>query len=574
MRNLSRALLAAPKVGCAALAASIAVALTPSAVDAQDGAGAGGRSEIFAGGELESYLRYLQLLGAAAPYPWSLRGFSPREVDAMLATGGRHPWAARYDLGPANGQSGTGVRVDLVLPTAQARLNSSFAYGNNDGALWAGRGLTLAAQAGVAVRWKALSATLAPVAFAAQNAPFRLQDNGQAGDLRFADGRMPGQVDRPQRFGSGVYARLDAGQSGVRADTRWVTAGVSTANQSWGPGDRDPLVLGNNAPGFLHVFAGTGQPLNLGVARVHGRVVWGALEQTSWSSVSGRSHFESLERPGTRRFASALVGVVMPRGLPGLELGGARFFHSPWRRGGPTGRDLRKPLEALFKSAVTGDVFTTDPYTDYDNQLASLFGRWLLPRQQFELFAEYYREDHSWDLRDYVNEPEHGAGYLLGARKAIVRSDSTFIALRAEIANQETRPQAQQRPEGLIYVHGYLRQGHTHRGQLLGADLGVGSAAASSFGFDSYTPRGRRSVTWTRNLRQVNTPPDWQGIYPRAPQEYRNAMDVTHALSGEMVRFRRATDLTAGAALVVNFNRHFTHDAVNAGLWMSVRHRF
>jgi len=569
MRILARALRAAPIVGCSALAA-LSVAAADSA-GAQERPRMGGRSELFAGSELETYLRYLQLLGASAPYPWSVRGFSPREVDALLAPGAAHPWAARYDLGAA-GAGGRGV--DLVLPTASARLNSSFPYGGNDGAVWAGRGLTLAAQAGVAVRWRALSATLAPVAFATQNATFPLQDNGLAGRLQFADGRMPEQVDRPQRFGDGVYARLDPGQSGVRVDTRWVAAGVSTANQTWGPGDRYPLILGNNAPGFLHVFAGTGSPVNLGIAHVHGRVMWGMLEQSSWSSVSGPTHFESLANPGTRRFASGLVGVVVPRGIPGLELGGARFFHSPWREGGPNASDLRKPLTVVFKNEVVDGDLASDPYTDYDNQLASLFGRWVLARQHFELFAEYYREDHSWDVRDFVNEPDHAAGYLVGARKAFVRGDSAFLAVRAEIANQESRPNAQQRPEGLIYVHGYLRQGHTHRGQLLGADIGVGSAAASSVGVDSYTPRGRRSFTWTRNLRQAGSPSDAQGLFPRAVREYPKTLDVVHALSGEMVRFRGSTDLTVGATALVNFNRNFANDELHAGLWVSMRRAF
>jgi hypothetical protein len=560
-------LLAARLLGCISLAAR--------AADGQQVRALGGRSEIFAGSELETYLRYLQLVGAGAPYPWSVRSFSPREVDAILAPDRPHPWAARYALGAAGAERRDGVRMDWVSPTAQARLNSTFPYGSNDGPVWSGRGLTLAAQGGVAVRWRALSATVAPVAFVTQNASFELQDNGLPGELRFADGRMPLQVDRPQRFGSGVYGRLDPGQSGIRADTRWVAAGLSSANQTWGPGDRYPLMLGNNAPGFLHLFAGTGEPVSLGVARVHARVMWGALEQSTWSSVRGPRHFESAARPGTRRFASGLVAVVMPRGLRGLELGGARFFHSPWRRGGPNGRDLRKPLEGLFKSGLTGDELAIDPYTDYDNQLASLFGRWLLARARFELFAEYYREDHSWDLRDFLNEPEHGAGYLLGARKAFVRGDSSFVALRAEIANQEARPQAQQRPEGLIYVHGYLRQGHTHRGQLLGADIGVGSAAAASVGVDAYTPRGRRSITWTRNLRQVSSPTmDSQGLLWRAGQEYPKALDVVHALSGELVRFRGATDLTAGVAAVVNFNRDFAHDRMQAALWTSVRRRF
>src|SRR5437868_2455577 len=59
---------------------------------------AGGRSEIFVDSDFERYLRYLQTDGQAALYPWSIRAFSPQEIDSILPVGGAHPWGARYDL--------------------------------------------------------------------------------------------------------------------------------------------------------------------------------------------------------------------------------------------------------------------------------------------------------------------------------------------------------------------------------------------------------------------------------------------------------------------------------------------
>src|SRR5688572_27483323 len=43
------------------------------------------RAEATAGSEAERYLRVLQVAGRAPLYPWSLRAFSPREVDALAA---------------------------------------------------------------------------------------------------------------------------------------------------------------------------------------------------------------------------------------------------------------------------------------------------------------------------------------------------------------------------------------------------------------------------------------------------------------------------------------------------------
>src|SRR2546428_13321324 len=83
----------------------------------------GGRAEVFAGGELENYLRYLQTLGLVSPYPWGLRAFSPPELDRMFPTDTAHPWAARYDLAP---RPAGGITVAWVSPTASLRAKSHF----------------------------------------------------------------------------------------------------------------------------------------------------------------------------------------------------------------------------------------------------------------------------------------------------------------------------------------------------------------------------------------------------------------------------------------------------------------
>ena len=234
----------------------MAVALasaTPKEMIAQ----AGGRSEIFAGSELENYVRLLQIDGKAALYPWSIRGFSPKEVDRLLAPGKNHPWARHFDLGPS---SDDGFEIDLVHPHLTTYFNSTFPWGANNGPVWAGRGVTASLQAGVAARYGPVSLTLAPMVFSAQNAGFGVQDNGQTGNLRFADGRFPTTIDRPQRFGDGAYSRFDLGQTTLRLDLPLVALGASTANQSWGPA-RSPILLSNNAAGFPHVFLGSSSPI-------------------------------------------------------------------------------------------------------------------------------------------------------------------------------------------------------------------------------------------------------------------------------------------------------------------------
>src|SRR6476620_59293 len=46
----------------------------------------GGRSEVFAGSEFESYLRYLQTLGKSKPTVWTIRSLEPSQNEAISPT--------------------------------------------------------------------------------------------------------------------------------------------------------------------------------------------------------------------------------------------------------------------------------------------------------------------------------------------------------------------------------------------------------------------------------------------------------------------------------------------------------
>src|SRR5207247_2147994 len=137
-----------------------------------------------------------------------------------------------------------------------------------------------------------------------------------------------GGVDRPDMFGRGSYKRIDPGQSTLSLDVLGVQAGFSTANESWGPMQDYPFLLGANAPGIPRVFFGTGNPINIFIGRFTGRVIYGRLDQSDLSPIQGSKYFVSATDPGRVRFASGFATAIQPRGLDGLEIGLARFVHS------------------------------------------------------------------------------------------------------------------------------------------------------------------------------------------------------------------------------------------------------
>jgi hypothetical protein len=512
--------------------------------------GAGNVREVFVGTETESYLRYSDLSDTSSTQAWSIRRLSPVQVSQLARSLGNHPWEARlgrFATSPAR------FEFSFLSPSGSLRFNSQFPYGSNDGPIWAGRGLTMSAQGGLYARFGPLSLTLLPTVFRAQNSEFPL-----------APSTLPcgcGQpiydfaVDRPQRFGAAAYQRFDPGQSEVRVEGLGLNVGFSTANEGWGPSVEYPFVIGNNAAGLPHFFVGSSRPFPVFVGRAHLRVIYGRLDQSDYSPVTGPKFYSSRLETGRVRFASGVVATFQPRGFDGLEIGGSRFIHSIWPRLGIPSSYIRKPLQAFLKVNQPG---IDQQLAGTDNQLASLFASWALREAGVELYAEYGREDNSYDLRDFAQEPDHQRAYSLGLTKVFGKRPSSFDVLRIEAMNFQLPSLATTgRGEGGIYVHTPIRQGHTNRGQLLGADIGVAAAAASTVRWDHYTSGGRWAVFWRRNVRLETGDP------ALAAAAMSQISDVLHAFGYERLKFTRRFDVTTSFTFMRDLSRDLANSRSN-----------
>ena len=328
-----------------------------------------------------------------------------------------------------------------------------------------------------------------------------------------------------------------------------LTAGASTANEIWGPMEKYPFLLGPNAAGFAHLFFGTSQPLNLLIGHLSTRVLYGRLDQSRYSTVQGSKYYSLPDEPGRIRFASGLLADFQPAGMTGLDVGFGRFIQSIWPPSGIPPSFLRKPFRAFLKADLSPTFDKT--LAGLDNELASAFFRWALPRSGVEVYGEYGREDHSYDYRDFAQEPDHQRSYGLGIRKVLQRSDTSLSGFRAELINfQEPALARTGRGEGSIYIHGSIRQGQTNRGQLLGAPVGVRAAAGSTVAYDHYLPSGHWAVKWERTVRQ----------------ETDSSSDVLQALGFERTRFGRRLDVRWEVTLMRDLNRNYSGDATNLNL--------
>jgi hypothetical protein len=143
-------------------------------------------------------------------------------------------------------------------------------------------------------------------------------------------------------------------------------------------------------------------------------------------------------------------------------------------------------------------------------------------------------------------------------------------AVRGEMFTYESSASTRASGEAQTYVHGVMRQGHTERGQMLGADVGPASGSASELAYDRYNPSGRFTAFIRR---QVMHEQRWPAVYHRGPALFR-AVDVMNSIGGEVNRFVGPLEVLARITLTADLNRYFVSDENNANFAFQVKRGF
>lgn len=541
----------APRLPAACLPLLVALAAAPAGARAESPACSPGASlQIPALGSFQEELaRTAELAGAVETRSRLVRrGGSHVET---VCDGAAFPWPAFARPNPSDGEARPSVTVRAAPLRLATVWNTRYPTGENDGLLWAGRGVSQLLAAGIELRAGPVTAAIAPELAWSENRAFDLVPTGRPGDLRFANGFYGDGIDLPQRFGAGAFASFGPGQSYLRLDLWNAGLGVSTENVRLGPGIRNAIVMSDAAPGFPHVFLGTTRPADIRIGEAEALLFWGRLERTRFVS------------NGTHPMISGLALSYSPRWVPGLHLGLARVMLQRWDDLG-----VREWL-AVFQSFRKKDlesVFGPGGDNPDDNQLASLFGRWVFPEAGVEVYGEWAREDHEWDVGGLVREPDHSQAYLLGLQK-VFRAGPRRVRFLAELTHlQEQRPLENRRGVPVYYVHG-ADLGYTHEGQLLGAFIGPG-ADSQTLAVDVFH-RGGRIGGFVERIRR-NDAYYWAVVEPTGGA-WRHDAEVT--LGARQVLALGRVEASWEAALAWRENRDFLGDEPNVrlGLGLAVR---
>ncbi|MDF1505969.1 capsule assembly Wzi family protein, partial [Roseisolibacter sp. H3M3-2] len=442
------------------------------------------------------------------------------------------------------------LAVRVLAPSVRVAQNSDIPLSLNDGAMWAGRGTSLLARAGVEARLGPLRAVFAPEVAYAANRPFDFIPVRRPDRSPFASPWQVGasSIDLPSRFGDRSYARVTPGQSSVAVRVGALDVGGATENSVWGPGRWSALTLSANAEGFPHAFVRTARPLRTRLGDVEARYLIGALTPSVF--------FDSAVTRQYRSFSGAAV-TLRPAAARGLTLGLTRAVIATV--GDRSSEALGHTLDALFRWQAPPDTAGGPMAAD---QLTGAFGRWVFADDHVEVYGEWARQTTPRSVGELLAAPQEGAAITLGARalRPLGRRTTPDRYLRFELELTSTEQSIAFRDRPLpapFYAGRATREGFTQRGQALGAAVGPG-ASAQWLATDYVTRDGSFGLGLAR-VRWFN-----DALYQQvAPNFFRH--DVSTLLTARATRRLPLVDVQGEATWERRYNYLFQNGIANPG---------
>jgi hypothetical protein len=360
----------------------------------------------------------------------------------------------------------------LLPVSVNQQYNTHHPFGWNDGAMIQAKGYQTKISAGFFSKFGHFSIQVKPEFVYAQNKEFSTfpkQHNDTAWKSYYS---VLNSIDNPEKFGSGWYVKLFPGQSSARLTFGKLSFGLSTENIWWGPGIRNSIIMSNNAPGFPHATFNSATPVATPVGFFEWQIIAGKLYNSNIipsdtnRTFNNQKLFNSKDK--SSRYLNGMVVTWQPKWTPGFYVGFTRMFHR-YQTDLKKISDYLPIMESFFK-------YNTPDEEDElrKDQMLSLFFRWILKKEQAEIYAEFGRNDHAQNVNDFLLEPEHSRAYLIGMKKIFETFKRKHLELSFEITQLQLPQTKIVRAQNSWYSHHQILQGYTNFGQVLGAGIGPG----------------------------------------------------------------------------------------------------
>ena len=364
-------------------------------------------------------------------------------------------------------------------------FNSKHPYNRNNGTMIPNRGYQHIISPGIFIKAGPLTIQFKPEHHYSENKNFDGFWEGHYPVIWRERYRLWNHIDMPERFGEVRHNKTTFGQSSVRLNWNKLSVGISNENIWWGPSIRNSIMMSNHAQGFKHLSFNTTKPIKTFIGNFEWQVIAGRLEKSGYTPP--RTDFEyagtkiyvpkinQLGRQNDWRYLQGLIFSYSPKFIDGLSVGFVRWVQMYsalvegkywWMEGKPT---YFPAFQNLFRK--------NDRYENYEaqtNQAAGLFFRWLWKDSKAEIYAEFHHNDAKQNLRDLLLDSDHSRAVSLGIQKIFNINDNNFV-FNWEWTQMEQTASRLIRNAGSWYEHGFVYDGYTNKGEVLGSSIGPGS---------------------------------------------------------------------------------------------------
>jgi hypothetical protein len=409
----------------------------------------------------EGYYNFLSLQGIIERPTLNYRTLS--DANWQIPKDAAHLWEG-INLGTEYSLT-ENVSLRIYGPNLFMSVNTTQPYGQNDGALWQGRGFNTSLSAGARLKAYGVEVTFKPQLSFSQNAAFGIMPSTYDSPYGYFWGySFNVGADAPQRFGDKPFFTFDWGDTEFRYAWRNLTIGFGTQPIWLGPAKVNPILHSNNAPSYPKLDLGIRrQPINIPF------LDWyiGDIEFKLWTGYLSESDYFDNDNSNNNTMLHGLSFAYAPSFLPGLTLFVNRTCLVDW-----------KPENLKYIIPISAN--TTE------DQKASFGMSWLLPQAGFELYGELGVDDYG----NAITRPFHTMVYLLGFNKSIKLFRPDIMGeIIFEWSSLEMSQDFQFQWAYTFYFHHLVTHGYTNRGQWLGSGYGTGGNS-QYLGFKVYYPKG------------------------------------------------------------------------------------
>jgi len=385
------------------------------------------------------------------------------------------------------------VKVKIYGPEWFNSYNTAAPYGQNDGALWQGKGYNTSFTAGARLEAYGLEATFKPQLSFSQNREFDYIKpnypsvdennnftiyNGKADTYGYYGVQY---IDAPQRFGDKAFFTYDWGDTEIRYTWHNLTAGIGTQTIWLGPAKINPILHSNNAPSYPKIDFGLRKTKIGYLGEIEGRIWYGRLSE---------SQYFDNDSTNDTNLITGMTANWKPFNFANLYFGGNIVSVEKW-----TG-SLKQAITSLNPKNY-GSASSRNSW-DADKRLSFSID-YIIDKAGFEAYLEWGKNDHPRSIRDFFHYPYHTAAYTAGIVKTINFRKDFVGKILFEISNFESSNNY-----GRIlpwttsfFVHDQITQGYTNNGQWLGAGIGTGGRS-QYLSFTLYYPKGNSSIFFQR----------------------------------------------------------------------------